>query len=183
MKRTFWSATAVVVALSVVPAVAQAQFTFTFDEWGNGFFTLPDGSQYNVKGYLAADPTGGIAGPVLIYDMPELLVPGDIAFTEPPSNDYSDAFRFFNDAVTAHLIFYSDQDPIDAPADTGLPVNLNPVFVLPEVGREGYNWCIYDTGLGFRYEGLSDGVLPEPTSMAALGLGILALARRRKAAR
>lgn len=177
MKRSFW-----VVVLAAVAGAAQAQFTFTFDEWGNGQFKFADGTVAITQGHLMGDPTGGVTAPVMVYDLPQILGDGDVAFTESPTTgEYSDAFRFYHDAVTSHLIFYSDLDGgVDAPADSGLPANLNPQFTLQEqfIGTQG--WCIYDLGLGYRYEGLSDGVLPEPASMLALGIGVVGLLRRRR---
>ena len=184
-------------ALAVASTTALGQFTV--DEFGHG---LPS--------TIAVDPSGGIAGNVLIYFMPSVVVPGDVVLIEPnqPTGTYSDIIRFFNPVGgnQSLMIFYSDfgpNDPPDAPADTGLPLQLsgNVVFVN-EVGGEGNNAANYIAvsqppgGLpgtpgwngnanGTLYTFVSDSPVPEPSSAILLlsGLGVLiGISRARKKA-
>ena len=195
--KTMFAITCVNV-ITTVPLLAQFQYVFTFDEFGNGNF---NGTP--VQGVLSADPSGGItSSPVLVYTLPIGLFDGDLLLTEPgaPGNTYSDVVRFWNptSSTTSQVIFYSDfssTDPADAPADVGLPNQLfNPV-VINEIGPEGNNGAVYSPPQntpGFDYAGaviqyniVSDGVVPEPSTMALAGLGgglfLLWLKRRNQA--
>jgi len=160
---------------------------YTFDEYGNS--TGPGIS----PGLLQADPSGGLAVPVLVYNVPIPLVTGDLVLIEagqPANAQYSDVVRFWDPTGgnLSQIIFYSDQDETTlAPADTGLPSigNLiNPVFIN-EVGPEGNNGAVWSPpagapgsslpGVAVQYNIISDGVVPEPSSLALLmgGLGVL----------
>jgi hypothetical protein len=59
--------------------------------------------------------------------------------------------------------------------------------LVPEIGPEGHNGFDYGPpipGLVNDYQGLSDGIIPEPSTMALAGLGALGMigyaVRRRK---
>lgn len=163
---------------------------FTFDEYGNGIFNGKPLSGVT----LAADPSGGVAGQVLVYTLPFASPIGDVALIEPGQTGgapLSDVVRFWDaPGATTQVIFYSDfsaNDPADAPADVGLPSQLNILVRLNEIGPEGANGAIYTPGAGdpgfvpgIQYEILSDGVVPEPRvlSLAALGGGLLLWRKR-----
>ena len=169
---------------------AASAFTFIFDENGNG--KLIDNGIYTMeRGYLQGDPTGGVTGPVLTYDLPNAIGAGDVAFYEPNSPDYlSDIFRFYNDATGGgHLIYYSDNwDGVGSLADiAGLPyatvadANALGVAVLPETGTEGgVQWNIYLIPNDNQYYGLSD--TPAPTAIIPFALGLVGAMKRRKKA-
>jgi hypothetical protein len=168
----------------------------TVDEFGNG---LP---------YLfAADPTGGRSGSVLQYFLPFSgpVVTGDLGVYENTNHTaISDIIRFYNDPVTQRpmMIFYSSNDDVDPSpplADTGLPLNGNPLLFVTEAGPPGseeeFNIAEYFSGPGMpgffgntgdstRYDFISDGLVPEPGVGALLltGIGLLALHHRRAAA-
>lgn len=173
-------------AISATSLFAQ---TFTFDESGNS-----TGLGISL-GTLQPDPSGGIVGPpVLVYSVPFPVVTGDLVLIEAgagTNSQFSDVVRFWNPTGNpnqSEIIFYSDfstSDPPDSPADVGLPSNLiNPVY-LNEVGPEGHNGAVWTppagapgsslAGVTVQYNIVSDGVVPEPGSMALLtgGLGIL----------
>jgi MYXO-CTERM domain-containing protein len=85
------------------------------------------------------------------------------------------------------MIFYSDNlDGKEAPADSGFPTQfVNPNF-HDEIGPEGSNFVLLDFGYPAdnKYLGVSDGVLPEPSTFAIAGvggLGMLVAYRRRRA--
>src|SRR6266436_2042353 len=134
----------VVSALAATTALAQIN-TFSFDENGNGFFNgvvLPGA-------LLPIDPSGGVAGPVLVYTLPAVLPTltiGDLLLSESVAGNtnLSDVVRFWEQH---QVIFYSDREagnPNPDLADSGLPAILlsNQAFVL-ETGNEGANGASY----------------------------------------
>jgi hypothetical protein len=161
---------------------------FTIDEFGGPTTSFPS--------LIGPDPSGGVAGPVLIYLLPFAVTPGDVILREPPpigsTGTNSDIVRFWNSTAgnQSEIIFYSDfspTDPPDSPADVGLPFQLQPLVVsIPEVGPEGNNGAIYAPAAGMpgstsapiQYNIISD--VPEPGSMALLlgGVGVLFGIRR-----
>lgn len=171
---------------------------YTFDEFGNssGLGISP--------GILQPDPSGaiGLPVPVLVYNLPFSVIPGDVVMTEPGSpagsQQDSDIVRFLNPTGggPSQIIFYSDfsaTDPADSPADTGMPPGSMPLVVtIPEVGPEGNNGAVYTptpNQPGFilstslppaTYNIISD--VPEPGALALtiLGGGTLLLTLKRR---
>jgi PEP-CTERM motif len=183
-------------AYTMAAASSLAQI-YTFDEFGNST-TAPSTAPPMSPGILQADPSGGLTVPVLVYTLPLLLVTGDVVLIEPGNStggQYSDVVRFWDPtgANLTQIIFYSDfsaTDPADAPADTGLPVNLiNPVFIN-EVGPEGNNGASYIPpagepgytveGLALQYNIISDVPEPSAITLASLGGGLLLLSLKRR---
>ena len=169
--------------LAVASSTSFAQFTFTIDEFGVGSF-----GGAVVPSTVGLDPSGGVAGPVLIYTLPFAVTPGDVILSEPGQVPplTSDIIRFWNSAAgnQSEIIFYSDfsaADPADAPADVGLPTQLFNPITITEVGPEGNNGAIYNalpgmpgsTSAPVQYNIISD--VPEPGTGALLlsGVGLL----------
>jgi hypothetical protein len=172
--------------LAVASSTSFAQFTFTIDEFGGPLTSLPS--------TIGPDPSGGVAGSVLIYTLPFGVVSGDVILSEPgqPPTPDSDVVRFWNPAAgtQSEIIFYSDislTDPADAPADVGLPTQFQPLTIrIQELGGEGNNGAIYlaspglpgSTSAPIQYNIISD--VPEPGTGALLlsGVGLLFGIRR-----
>ena len=149
-------------AYAITTASSFAQLVYTFDEFGNS--SGPSSAPPISPGVLQPDPSGalGLLVPVLVYNLPLPVVPGDVVLTEPGNpatgGQNSDVIRFWNPTGinATQIIFYSDNsttEPGDVPpdaglADTGLPPQLfNPVFI-PEVGPEGNNGAVYTPARG-----------------------------------
>jgi hypothetical protein len=174
--------------LAVASNTSFAQFALTIDEFG--------GSLNGIPFTIGPDPSGGVAGPVLIYTLPFAVTPGDVILYHYPGlpGPNSDIVRFWNPTGInqSEIIFYSDfsaADPADAPADVGLPTRLQPLTTvdIPEVGPEGNNGVVYLATLGLpgsttfasiQYNIISD--VPEPGTGALLlsGVGLLFGIRR-----
>jgi hypothetical protein len=184
-------------AMTTASLVAQL---YTFDEFGNssGLGISP--------GAMQLDPSGaiGLPIPVMVYNLPFSVIPGDVILPEPPGpgiNRNSDVIRFWNPSGggPSQIIFYSDftsADPADSPADTGLPSGLMSLIVtIPEVGPEGNNGALYTPTAnqpGFilsttvppaTYNIISD--VPEPSTLALAflsgGLSLFLLKQRNPA--
>jgi len=182
-----------------------AQLVYTFDENGNS--SGPSSAPPISPGVLQPDPSGalGLPVPVLVYNLPLPVVPGDVVLTEPGNpatgGQNSDVIRFWNPTGinATQIIFYSDNsttEPGDVPpdaglADTGLPPQLfNPVFI-PEVGPEGNNGATYTPAPGapgsiagavVTYNIISDSPIPEPGTLALAALigGLLLITWKRR---
>jgi len=187
--QTWWSLEAT--PTTSLPHVA-------IDEFGMGFNTLNPGPN---SGTLRPDPTGGVAGKVLVYDLPFQPVTGDVLILETAgTNIFSDVVRFDQNR---HAIFYSDPPEageIPVPlADTGLPTTLlanqaTIVEVAPP-SNPGEDFAVYvptanqpgfdPSGSTSTYTFTSDSAVPEPGSItlllaASLSLAGIALYRRRR---
>jgi hypothetical protein len=184
-------------AYAITTASSFAQL-YTFDEFGNssGLGISP--------GILQPDPSGaiGLPVPVLVYNLPFSVIPGDVVLTEPGnpagSQQDSDIVRFWNPTGSgpSQIIFYSDfsaTDPADSPADSGLPLGSMPLLVtIPEIGPEGNNGAVYTptpNQPGFilstavppaTYNIISDVPEPGTLALAILGSGTVLLAVRRR---
>jgi hypothetical protein len=167
--------------LAFATSTSFAQFTFTIDEFGGPNTSLPS--------FMGLDPSGGVAGPVLIYTLPFAVVSGDVILSEPglPPTPDSDVIRFWNTtgANQSEIIFYSDfsaTDPADAPADVGLPTQFQSLAIrIQEVGPEGNNGAVFvanpglpgSTSAPIQYNIISD--VPEPGIMTLLFSGVALL--------
>ena len=175
--------------LAVASSTSFAQSAFTIDEFGVGSF-----GGANIPFTIGSDPSGGVAGPVLIYTLPFGVTPGDVILSEPglPPTPDSDVIRFWNPTGInqSEIIFYSDfsaADPANAPADAGLPTQLFNPIRIQEVGPENNNGATYNAISGLpgstsagpiQYVIISD--VPEPGTGALLlsGVGLLFGIRR-----
>ena len=148
-------------------------------------------------------PAGGGTLPVLIYNLPQQVISGDVRILEPTATNavLSDALRFttgsgdgkgvISGAATGAgrtvMIYYSDfvpGDPDDnALADVGIPHKLghrNSVVNIAEVGPEGNNGFDYQPGgvpypENNEYFGISDSTVPEMGTWAMMIVGFLGL--------
>jgi hypothetical protein len=168
----------------------------TVDEYGNGTITTKDGTTL-LQGKLNKDN-------VLTYTLPftKDVYSGDVELRDKipgtTTTVLGDLIRFTDDNK---LLFYSDSgptDPVDAPADkASFPDEISEGAVkIPEVGPEGNNGAFYTPGAGkpggigeneenkVTYHFISDGVVPEPSSIALLMSGLLSgcpfILRRRR---
>jgi len=156
-----------------------------FDENGNGFVygkPLPWGT--------GPDPGPGGLPMVLWYKLPFQPTVGDLILSEQ-TGIISDVVRF---GEYQTVFFYSDNLDVDQPgstkdlADVGFPTANWPVtVVVPEQGTEGQDGVIYvpqpgmpgyplNAPAGVVYKIVSDGVIPEPGSLLALGAGLIGMA-------
>ena len=181
-------------------------FLLTFDENGHGTIKVGAGPTTSLTGTLMGDPAAPPGSPLaLTYLLPEPVVTGSVSFTELGGGAASDWLRFTDAAGTIsgaatgpgpRMIFYSDIGDADL-ADVGPPANITSgnflacgisPFCLGEIGVEGANGFDYRPGGGpfpqnNQYVGISDAVVPEPTTLMLLGSGLAAmglLIRRRR---
>jgi hypothetical protein len=172
---------------------APGDFIFEFGENGNGCFVAnasdtcsTAGSLANNGTVLASDPTGGVAGSVLVFTIPTPgegpVANGDVRIFDPGSSTISDVLRFYNsanptEALTGatdanRMIFYSG-DSFGAEADSGLP--SNPTYLDGGgVSENAAGAFSYSGNAGANtYNGISD--VPEPVSVGWMAGGIVLL--------
>ncbi len=197
--RTLAIGVSILSALALVPAhIAFAQspglplpgtpdFTLKFDEQGNNLFQFinpPFGSMV-----LPTQPTA--IG--LEFLLPGPVFPGDVLVTNPTidtsTNGNTDLLSFFDRPNTAgtldHVMLYQSliddvldpKDLADVPFFTFVNAAVPPSFAS-ETGAEGNNQFFWTPVLstGTVYNGISDGTIPEPSTMVLGSLGLLSLA-------
>jgi hypothetical protein len=162
--------------LSLILSTQASAATILVDENGAGIGTLS-------QGFLSNDPGPGGLNGVLTYVLPFAGVQGDVLLVDP-GNLLGDVIRFNGNGT---LLFYSDivlGDVKDNLADTPSPpltlyanqVSLNEVgpnnnangaSYTPLLGQPGFDASLPS------YIFVSDGGLPEPSSITLLGLGAL----------
>ncbi len=153
----------------------------TFDENGNLTWSGPYGN-LTFLGYQAPDPTLGVSGDVLIYDLSFLgyaVGAGDVRIWEDPEMEHlGDVLRFSDasgnfdpaSAGATQFIFYSALGGSDL-ADVGLPTSLipNDGGGVVEIGGV----FSYGDPTSFQYVGTSD--VPEPGTLLLVVSGVAAL--------
>ena len=168
--------------------------TITVDENGNGSLTNTDGLFGSLGSALQNDPGPGGLNNVLTYSLlnPPGLTAGDVLITD--DGLIMDVVRFNPNGACAGgslgcLVFYSDNlDGIDALADTSGPplAFYSNTIIIPEIGSDSDNRALYTPMAGqpgfvagadgpVQYVLISDIAVPEPTSLAILGVGLAAL--------
>jgi hypothetical protein len=188
------------------PATAPAKdpMKVSFDENGNGTIVLstdPNQKPMTLKGTLMLDPSipvGGTPTMVLVYQLPEPVVAGDVIINEPnTSGAWSDVLRF-TDATgilrgitrDTFMIFYSekplDQHETQLLADTGFPDNVGRGnnITITEMGINGKPYSEFNNGFNYlpgapypfnnQYIGISDAV-PEFSTWGMMVLGFAGL--------
>lgn len=178
-------------AFALTTTSALALNTITLDENGNGTYN----GVAIIGALVAADPSGGVAGPVLLYNIPgPALQVGDVLIRETTnSTPLSDVVRFW---TNNQVIFYSDREAGGGDNDladiSGLPTQfLTPNQTLFEAGTEGNNGNFYlpssavapgwdGNPAGTQYHFISD--VPEPCASLLIGLssGLFLLWRERR---
>jgi hypothetical protein len=178
MARNFASILAALALSLCMRGTALAQVPgplLVVDENGNSNFSPP--------GTLQPDPGPGGLPQVLTYHLPFAGLPGDVLMQDGVGGPVLDVIRFNGNGT---LLFYSDNvDGFDALADTPSPPSAfypNQI-TIQEIGTEANNGAFYQptpNQPGFdpsfpNYHFISDGAIPEPSSLMLLVVGCCAM--------
>jgi hypothetical protein len=177
----------ILLSVTALGHAASFSISVTVDEQGHGTLTNTSGFHGTLASSLQADPGPGGLPSVLTYDLlnPPGLISGDVLMLEPGLGIVLDVVRF--NASNGSLVFYSDNiDGFDSLGDTpGPPLSLyTNQITIDELGPEGNNFAIYTPTAGqpgfvtgasgpVTYTLISDAPVPEPSSLALLGTGLI----------
>jgi hypothetical protein len=176
-------------------------FRITFDEFGTGFYQVFN-STTGQYGPIVSDP-GAVVGGFLRFLLPEAVGLGDVGIAGPREGETCSATNFGSCSDGVRVIFdngsYYTQYSSDLPlgeveaaiplADTGFPADFAPTAFINETGTpDVLETFLYVAGpmpqtpanSNF-YNGVSDGRIPEPATIALLCAALFGLgaARRR----
>jgi hypothetical protein len=162
-----------------MPLPGNPDFTFTFDENGNSFFGNGQPVQWGVDGAGGIDfvlPVPVVPGSVIIHGNSDFGVDNPFAF--------SDLLTFSNiplDTGFTGLLVYSSladdgspPDLADVPNLVAPATNFSTTEIGPE-GANGFTWADPFAISATTYNGVSDGKVPEPSTIVLAALGGLAL--------
>jgi len=151
-------------------------FTLIFDEQGNS----------RLNGGLNPNPVTFIPGGGIQFQLPGAVVPGDVLVFNPLdqfAGGHSDRITFSNitnAGVRTDFMLYESLIDESTGADNLADVASFPItstFVANEIGPEGNNGFTWipdpNNTAGAVYNGISDGVVPEPATIVLGGLGMI----------
>jgi hypothetical protein len=184
MKRLLVILALVLALVGCMAFSAQATFTLTFDEWGNGFVSVDGGPITSSPGAFGTSPYGYVNA--LYYNLPEVvIVAAAVPIFEQGTTSYN--YDFLSDALlfesTKMWFFSGPADELNhPPAELSVTdwANLKTqtfqqAYFVTESGIEGK--FVYEPG-GNVYIGFSD--VPVPPTAILLGSGLLGLVSWRR---
>jgi hypothetical protein len=185
MKRLLVILALVLALVGLMAFSAQATFTLTFDEWGNGFVSVNGGPITSSPGAFGTSPYG--YANALYYNLPETVGVGLVPIFEQGTTSFN--YNFLSDALlfepTKMWFFSGPADEVPAPpaelsaADWAnlMTQTFQGTIFVTESGIEGK--FVYEPG-GNVYIGYSDARVPVPPTAILLGSGLLGLVSWRR---